>query len=31
MGECRVRALKTAMPQLSNDAEFFPGTPETWG
>ena len=31
MGECRVRALKTAMPPLSNDAEFFPGMPKTWG
>jgi methyl acetate hydrolase len=31
MGECRVRAVKTAMPPLSNDAEFFPGMPKTWG
>ncbi|MGH6895588.1 MAG: serine hydrolase domain-containing protein [Geminicoccaceae bacterium] len=31
MGECRVCALKTAMPPLSNDAEFFPGMPKTWG
>ena len=31
MGECRVRAVKTAMPSLSNDAEFFPGMPKTWG
>jgi methyl acetate hydrolase len=31
MGEGRVRALKTAMPSLSNDAEFFPGMPKTWG
>jgi methyl acetate hydrolase len=30
MGECRVRALKTAMPSWSNDAEFFPGMPKTW-
>ena len=31
MGECRVRAVKTAMPPLSNDAEFFPGMAKTWG
>jgi methyl acetate hydrolase len=31
MGECRVREVKTAMPPLSNDAEFFPGMPKTWG
>lgn len=31
MGECRVCMLKTAMPSLSNDAEFFPGMPKTWG
>jgi methyl acetate hydrolase len=31
MGECRVCALKTVMPSLSNDAEFFPGMPKTWG
>ena len=31
MGECRVCALETAMPPLSNDAEFFPGMPKTWG
>jgi methyl acetate hydrolase len=31
MGECRVRAVKTAMPPLSNDAEFFPAMPKTWG
>ena len=31
MGECRVRAVKTAMPPLSNDAEFFPGMPKAWG
>jgi CubicO group peptidase (beta-lactamase class C family) len=31
MGESRVRAVKTAMPPLSNDAEFFPGMPKTWG
>ena len=31
MGECRVHMLETAMPDLSNDAEFFPGMPKTWG
>lgn len=31
MGECRVCALETAIPPFSNDAEFFPGSPKTWG
>ena len=31
MGDCRVQGLKTAMPPFSNDAEFFPGMPKTWG
>jgi methyl acetate hydrolase len=31
MGDCRVCMLKTAIPPLSNDAEFFPGMPKTWG
>jgi CubicO group peptidase (beta-lactamase class C family) len=31
MGDCRVCELKTAMPQFSNDAEFFPGMEKTWG
>lgn len=31
MGECRVSELKTAMPPLSNSAEFFPGLEKTWG
>jgi methyl acetate hydrolase len=31
MGECRVCMLRTAMPPLSNDAEFFPGMAKTWG
>ena len=31
MGDCRVCELKTAMPSVSNDAEFFPGMPKTWG
>ena len=31
MGDNRVSLLKTAAPPLSNDAEFFPGMPKTWG
>ena len=31
MGDCRVTLLKTAAPTLSNDAEFFPGVPKSWG
>jgi CubicO group peptidase (beta-lactamase class C family) len=31
MGDLTVRMLKTAIPALSNDAEFFPGMPKKWG
>ena len=31
MGDLRVRMLPTQDPQRSCDAEFFPGTPKTWG
>lgn len=31
IGELRVRPLPTTNPMLSVDAEFFPGTPKTWG
>jgi CubicO group peptidase (beta-lactamase class C family) len=31
MGDNKVRLLKTAIPPLSNDAEFFPGMPKSWG
>lgn len=31
MGALRVGLLRTVRPPLSNDAEFFPGTPKTWG
>jgi len=31
MGACKVGLLKTAMPPLSNDAEFFPGLEKQWG
>lgn len=31
MGDCKVCLLKTAMPPLSNDAEFFPGLEKQWG
>ncbi len=31
IGDLRVVALPTAMPELTNDAEFFPGVEKTWG
>lgn len=31
MGDNRVCELKSAIPDLSNDAEFFPGMAKTWG
>ena len=31
MGNIKVRNLKTAVPPLTNDAEFFPGMPKNWG
>jgi CubicO group peptidase (beta-lactamase class C family) len=31
IGENRVSILKTVMPSLTNDAEFFLGIPKTWG
>jgi CubicO group peptidase (beta-lactamase class C family) len=31
MGDTRVCLLKTAIPPLSNDAEFFPGMDKQWG
>lgn len=31
IGDLRVVALPTAMPELTNDAEFFPGVAKTWG
>jgi CubicO group peptidase (beta-lactamase class C family) len=31
MGDSKVCLLKTAMPPLSNDAEFFPGVDKQWG
>ena len=31
MGGLRVRLLPTQSPALSEDAEFFPGTPKSWG
>ena len=31
MDACRVEPLKTVVPPYSNDAEFFPGMPKTWG
>lgn len=31
MGELRVKLLPSAMAAVTNDAEFFPGVPKTWG
>lgn len=31
MGDLRVECLNTVMPPFSNDAEFFPGEPKSWG
>ncbi len=31
IGDLRVQELKTVSPQFSNDAEFFPGDPKSWG
>lgn len=31
MGDLNVTLLKTAQPDLTNDAEFFPGMPKKWG
>lgn len=31
MGASKVTPLRTAMPQQSNDAEFFPGVEKQWG
>ena len=31
IGDLRVVALHTARPEMSNDAEFFPGVQKTWG
>jgi len=31
IGDLRVQNLKTVAPPFSNDAEFFPGQPKSWG
>ncbi len=31
LGEKKIKALPGAIPSLSNDAEFFPGMPKSWG
>ena len=31
IGDLRVVALPTTMPDMTNDAEFFPGVEKTWG
>ncbi|MBB5538832.1 serine hydrolase domain-containing protein [Rhizobium giardinii] len=31
LGEMKIRRLPGVIPKLSNDAEFFPGMPKSWG
>ncbi|MAA76182.1 MAG: 1,4-butanediol diacrylate esterase [Salinisphaeraceae bacterium] len=31
MGDLNVRPMRTAMPPLSNDTDFYPGMPQKWG
>ena len=31
MGDLRVKCLTSSVAELSNDAEFFPGEPKSWG
>ncbi|MGH3089852.1 MAG: serine hydrolase domain-containing protein [Rubrobacteraceae bacterium] len=31
LGEMKIKLLPGAIPSLSNDAEFFPGMPKSWG
>ncbi|MDX5894372.1 serine hydrolase domain-containing protein [Rubrobacter radiotolerans] len=31
LGELKIKGLPGVIPQLSNDAEFFPGMPKSWG
>ncbi|GAC1413315.1 MAG: serine hydrolase domain-containing protein [Candidatus Velthaea sp.] len=31
LGPLKIKALPGAIPSLSNDAEFFPGMPKSWG
>ncbi len=31
LGEKKIKALPGVIPSLSNDAEFFPGMPKSWG
>ena len=31
LGEMKIKSLPGAIPSLSNDAEFFPGMPKSWG
>ena len=31
MGNIKVKMLRTAIPDSTNDAEFFPGMPKNWG
>ena len=31
LGDLKVKSLPGVIPSLSNDAEFFPGMPKSWG
>ena len=31
LGDMKIKMLPGAIPSLSNDAEFFPGSPKSWG
>ena len=31
LGDMKIKLLPGAIPELSNDAEFFPGMPKSWG
>ena len=31
LGDMKIKMLPGAIPSLSNDAEFFPGMPKSWG
>jgi len=31
LGDMKIKLLPGAIPSLSNDAEFFPGMPKSWG
>jgi methyl acetate hydrolase len=31
LGDKKIKMLPSAIPKLTNDAEFFPGMPKSWG